>query len=744
MLSEHRHAKTVLGMVDALGGGLWRWFRGGYKPYLLVALSLTATSVALRAWWLTARSNEEQREDSVQHLLLAQTEPDRRVERSALLSAALELGYVDRSFDCLDRASPGSHEHPVCRDVRASLDWFELVAEAFALEPGPEAPVRVDDRVRSGRPTPSSGPGEGEGPDGAAVVTDPADGEHAEAVSAEGAEDDDTEGSEGIGGRALNGGEAAVERPDDASAAANSSRESQYPDAGESSASARERQRDLMRRIGPAVARVSTAPRTAERTVQEALERRLGGEGATPLHFESCHDPLGRRRVPGYAPAACVSSDPAVLVPSFVLRGGHPIRGRERVPSEVFEREQKSAELAVLLSPLVAASRLFADRPADTEPGSLPPRIVQSFFISHEGVLAVWNERDERPFDVFGSLIDLRGQYYQRVFADAPEARRRYSTQPYVDRGGFGLVRTACAPSRTDTGRLLGVFCVDYLMPMRLASRNRGLVNHTLVRARVESSDDPILVPLGETGDFSRKDLGALDRTLRETASGPYRWRSLVKIRHLDERNLFAVPLRRDGRTLYFLLVRPAERPRNLWLYILVGLALWTAVATVWALLSRRHARETENEDAVLRNLQVGTIRSSQDNRIIMANDRAEELIGLPLPGIGDADESEGVDIRSLFEFQVFEAQLGTRELRVRTLDEVQETRREGEESRYFVRKKYPSLGLPRGAWLEVHGSPELHVDERAGTDFGIVTVPSERRQAQLDREWEELGGGAV
>ena len=106
-MSEHRivddrgRLLTAVGNVDLLVGGLWRWFATGYKPYLVVAFAITMTASALRAWWLTTRASEIHQLESVNDLLVSESEPGRNVAQAALLSAALGLGYVDTEFDCL-------------------------------------------------------------------------------------------------------------------------------------------------------------------------------------------------------------------------------------------------------------------------------------------------------------------------------------------------------------------------------------------------------------------------------------------------------------------------------------------------------------------------------------------------------------------------------------------------------------------------------------------------------------------
>ncbi|MCA9607930.1 MAG: hypothetical protein KC619_20110 [Myxococcales bacterium] len=648
-MSEHRivddrgRLLTAVGNVDLLVGGLWRWFATGYKPYLVVAFAITMTASALRAWWLTTRASEIHQLESVNDLLVSESEPGRNVAQAALLSAALGLGYVDTEFDCLASEDTAAFDSALCRDVRASLDGFELVAEAHSLDPCEEG---------------ASSPGADQG-----------------------------------------------------------------------------HQALLVRRAAATIAGISTAPRSIERYARRVLTERL--EGGVHLAFtgRECLDSSSPRRTPpGYLDALCLGDEQAILVPSFVRRSAPA--------SELAARERRAAELASLLGALVPAMGLFDGAPGPEGEGTdLSARIVQAFFVSIDGVLAVWNERDERPFDVFGPLMDLRGQSYQRVFTDVREARRRYSTRPYVDRGGFGIVRTACAPHRQDTGRLLGVFCVDYLLPTRIHAQRVGTISHALVRVSAEDLDDPDVELLTDTDELRPPDLSELEGFVRQASHSQHPWQSLVDVRDLGQRRLFAVPVRRDGRTLYFLLVRPTSRHQNAWLYVVVLLSIATAVLFVWAVLRRRHAREAENEDAVLRNLQVGAIRTSSANEIVMANDRAEELLGVTLPGI-DASHEKPKPVSMLFEDHVFEAQPGSRELRLTTFEEVQRQRREGEESRYFVRKKQPLVGRPRVTWLLVHGSPELYVDARERTDFGIITVPSEQRQAELDLEWDAVFGG--
>ncbi|MEQ9072945.1 MAG: PAS domain-containing protein [Sandaracinaceae bacterium] len=433
-----------------------------------------------------------------------------------------------------------------------------------------------------------------------------------------------------------------------------------------------------------------------------------------------------RRRTPFAGQALCDDATPGLLVPAFLHEMGDSRHVRDAVSAV--------RALSALLPHAAPFEARAIGEPAD---GVLPARIVQFFFVSLHGVVGVWNDGHEPPFVIHGPLFDLRGLSYHRAFMNEGTSRDRdYGSDPYLDLGGYGVVRTACrSVADPEAGGLFGAVCVDYVPPIRLEAKDEPLMRHDLIALDL-SSGEPEVRRNG--GVFSDGAIERVRRSMRDTSQSPNPWQSLVSVRKLTEA-LYAVPLRRDGSTLYFLLVKPRRAHRSLWLYLTVFLAVLTSFAIAWALMSRRRDREAENEDAVLRNLQVGAIRTNAESRIVMANDRAEELLGIRLPGVHEPAEVPGPKFWDQFHDEAFETKKGSRDLEHVTRREIEARRRRGEGSRYFMRKKDRARGLPEKAdWLELHGTPELFVedDDASRGTFGILTVPSDQRLAELREKW--------
>lgn len=173
----------------------------------------------------------------------------------------------------------------------------------------------------------------------------------------------------------------------------------------------------------------------------------------------------------------------------------------------------------------------------------------------------------------------------------------------------------------------------------------------------------------------------------------------------------------------YIYLEFPSEIPPGV-PELLGGILLLFVPGAVWFVGARRRAAVAQRAlDAMtVDQLQVGVVRTDARGRVVFANDRAEELVGVPLTRLEGGTEPS---FDSLFDPVVILADdfgaawtTGQRAGRVTTMAEVGQQRVEGRSSRYFARLSEAVLSrvdAPRFdkhpfwcPWIEVSGSPRL------------------------------------
>lgn len=167
---------------------------------------------------------------------------------------------------------------------------------------------------------------------------------------------------------------------------------------------------------------------------------------------------------------------------------------------------------------------------------------------------------------------------------------------------------------------------------------------------------------------------------------------------------------------------------------IIGGLVMLALPGTVWFVGARRRAAAAQRAlDALtVDQLQVGVVRTDARGRVVFANDRAEEILGIPLARVS-REAPPAFD--ALFDPIVFLADdfgaawaTGQRPGRITTMAEVNQHRIEGRSSRYFARLSEGVLSrvdAPRFSkhpywcpWIEISGSPRLDgAGPRAGGD---------------------------
>lgn len=316
--------------------------------------------------------------------------------------------------------------------------------------------------------------------------------------------------------------------------------------------------------------------------------------------------------------------------------------------------------------------------PADPEDA---PRWVQAYFISPGNVLRIWSPENPHPGERFqGNEVWTRSNYFTKLLYDSD--KRIYTSKAYLDAGGNGLVRTSCVPLDAPEGRpeqdWLGVACADFAIPedrfvREVAKSPFFHVIRSTIQTRADLSEvQPTVEFVKRTArrDRTAKASNSLEPVIEFEMGTPYtptmlnRGRGEDRTRRNELRNAihaaligtgsisdvktkiidisigseigYWVPLtvRPDGVLSALVLVpRVPDRVAIWWsggLMVLFGAVLLTCI-TLGFSQTRRTITEHGRID-MLRNLQVGVIAVSEDDRVEVANDRAEEILGMSLP----------------------------------------------------------------------------------------------------------------
>lgn len=314
------------------------------------------------------------------------------------------------------------------------------------------------------------------------------------------------------------------------------------------------------------------------------------------------------------------------------------------------------------------------------------PALAQVYFIASDGSLAVWNRSAftrgnmwREPLHGFGV-----GSYVTH-FTQRPSFVNRGSaliTPAYIDYLGVGMVRTVCTPvhapgrPRQDpsapmgqTG-FLGVACLDVTVPVQLAddqirgpatavpdrvsepvdldnplfqaelfcesngnvfayAPGRGTCSVSRERAPI-STEEATLIVAAVQGAFDRG--GVPDEPANEE---PENLGAAAVLLHKVDRS--------DQRVVALLRPRLIEPDTPVLLLGFVCMALAFLFAVIAAVRGQRERNRLTTLE-ILRSLPVGVAMMDEKQHIIFGNDRAEELLGAPLPTFWDDDFSGGID----------------------------------------------------------------------------------------------------
>ncbi|MEM6989007.1 MAG: PAS domain-containing protein [Myxococcota bacterium] len=509
--------------------------------------------------------------------------------------------------------------------------------------------------------------------------------------------------------------------------------------------------------LAAALSRINRRESPAAATIPEAIKDYFDSVEDLLTDLDEVVPPLtGIRQCPttddvGAPPAgSSYKVDPTFGVGARSLCGGSP-RFRWIVPAPASEilmpgllsndRDQGHAAARVWRSIRVALRIVEPLRFRNRLP-RLPEQILQAYFISPDGIFSHVGRRESQV--QIGARHPLHrwetGSYFQAFTTPRVDGidRVNHVTRVYLDVAGGGLTRTFCRLieiSDGGTSHPIGIVCADQSIdPSALggggeAKWNYGTLSFELGVARPEKNgivadgSPEFRQAVGRSGnDF--------ERLAREVTSLPGEPGSfLLPVRRLEEARI----------DLLFVQARPGNRvPFYTYAAAMLCGLMGLSLAAVVVILRRNH-QDLALRSTILRNLQVGVVEF-EGARLRRVNDRAEELLGLPLPRFGQALsdlDRPAPTFAELFDVnQLLLRGEGTNKEPLRTSEAQIEARRaRGLPSTYLARTRTSNTVVL------VTGSPRV-IDRAGGSQVRTFAVL--RPADAAERAWWHRANGAA
>lgn len=374
-------------------------------------------------------------------------------------------------------------------------------------------------------------------------------------------------------------------------------------------------------------------------------------------------------------------------------------------------------------------------------------QIAQVYVISPEDVIAL-SSASATPSSLdypvtrrwasthyFEAFYESNGREYDQL---------GHSTQPYIDYGGNGIVRSVCHPLLLQDDdrappKLQALFCVDFsysLTAIKDVLKRSNILEPEYVQIDLKQDrSEPITVtsPVSTPTELTGRDLIAIENQLNWSRKERREvTRSITPLQLDREGNSFLVPL---GRTApepsiveAVLLSVSLSLPTSVWVYSLVSLG-FGGFGLLALALGASHARNTADRRELgrwLKTLQVGVLIVGPDDVVEAGNDRAEEIMARSLPRIALAEEESHLCIRfdQCIDDAVIEWDEGHFEVKSYSRD-IRSRRQAGETSRYFAKL------TSTGEWVQITASPILSSSTAVPT-YGVVESVLDSRRWHL------------
>jgi hypothetical protein len=454
-------------------------------------------------------------------------------------------------------------------------------------------------------------------------------------------------------------------------------------------------------------------------------------------------------------------------------------------------RLAKAIRISRLLAPALLASGFDIQ---GSPPSPNRYSFVQAYFISPDDILRIWQRSTlARTGSAADQFPRTRHWSEQNYFAVLKDGRTREETSAvYIDYGTNGFVRSRCRAiegernPETHVHELLGAVCADTTVPVALlGKRLRGgqLLEAHWVSAPLDIDGQfhgaSILVqsmdelaegrpPARTVPDLANHIASELNSVLREqhvsaSQSLDVLSRQVIRLTPDDlppgdeAEPLFFVPGGRRGNALEGFVVHPGVVYPNVASYLFASSALCLLAALGIGTMGTIRAR-TRNEGAVvaelLRSLTVGVLLVDEGDTIEAANDRAEQVLGVPIARFGPSlDLARGIAgepaadmdavrwrISDLIENKIWIV-VDEHKIRMASYREnVKEARQRGDSSSYYATLR---LGKNAGRYIMISAAP-IEPNRRLRTrdwprTFGIVEELTEARTGELEQRIDQL-----
>jgi PAS domain-containing protein len=399
-------------------------------------------------------------------------------------------------------------------------------------------------------------------------------------------------------------------------------------------------------------------------------------------------------------------------------------------------RRIRAMQRSAALEAAIAADSSLLQQPTSSAPDTHRPalfQLVQAYYISVDSVLRIW-QRNSRAgnFDLPKARLWAARPYFTHFLAERNVGAEPYTSPPYLDLGGYGVVQTRCrqvlepyvvGESGIKGKRVSGIVCFDLaLTGIALRRLARNLAQTPLIDVAIfcgfggkfvlgpcsAGGDDPHATGSREAGDDRvRSVLASMNSQISLVESVVDS--SVVSDTRMDSETWYLLPVSKGGQGTTTFAIRPTvERTtgllsKPLWLGMLLGVALILISVAAW---QSNALSLSEERLALLRTLPTAAIETDINDNITGANDRAEELLRIPLQRFG-LQGGAVPDTWAVFDKE----DLRQKDAPDKKLD-VSRTRRDRTEGRttgYFVcRQMSNSPGNAGKEWFLLHACPVL------------------------------------
>lgn len=444
----------------------------------------------------------------------------------------------------------------------------------------------------------------------------------------------------------------------------------------------------------------------------------------------------------------------ALMVPATVLRGvGAPPRfdTADRASLTVDPRVAEAVDLSRLfdLSQAGAYGQLQSDSFT----------LSQSYFISVDSVLRL-SPAPHAHLRTFPPARLWASAYYVERLMHGTESD--YLSPAYLDFAGRGVVVTLATPvlgeevevdaSGQLERRFLGVVGTDIQIPeervLDALGRHPWLfrperIDFSISDTITTENIDRLLIPKPQSwwsmlwfppndtedpwvsgGESRKREVAAwIDHALRSSETSVSE--VARRVTTLNDAHSFLVPLGsyQAGRFHGVLLTPKAPAFPVIWITLaIVSLCAFVVCTFQGAVLARRSARIAD-QASILRGLMVGVMLVDEEERVLGANDRAEDLFDTSIPKYGTAAIPGGTDPKLTFDTLIDERVAAYDDAGGETLvaksymDTIPRMRADGQPSTYFARARRT------GVVLKVTAAPMLTASRqrRLTGSFGVL-----------------------